>query len=285
MMKLRASGRGKNFSAARGFMEWVQETVYAGAWPARLLQRLPFAHRVQQVRHAVAAGRAGRPALRLAFVSDLHIGPLTPPRLLEEAFRLLAASAPDVLVLGGDYVSLEVTPRKAGLLERLVASVPAATKLAVLGNHDLWTDNTVIERALHAAGARVLVNQAARLPSPHEDVAVVGLDDPWTGHPDPDRAFGAAGDAPVRIAVAHAPEAVPHVQGRGAALMLCGHTHGGQVALPSGPVVVHGPLGRRWPGGLYDADGVRLFVSRGLGTVDLPLRAWAPSDVSSFEIT
>jgi len=283
MMKLSSSGRGRNFSALRGFMEWVQATVYAGAWPARLLE-LVGGTRVEHVRHAVAAGRAGRPPLKIGFVSDLHIGPLTPPRLLEEAFRVLAATAPDVLVLGGDYVSLEVTPAKAALLERLVASVPAASKLAVVGNHDLWTDHTVIERALAAGGARVLVNQAARLPPPHDDVAVVGLDDPWTGDPDPERAFSAAGDAPVRIAVAHAPEAVPHVQGRGAALMLCGHTHGGQVALPSGPVIVHGPLGRRWPGGLYDADGVRLFVSRGVGVVDLPIRAFAPSDVSSFEV-
>jgi predicted MPP superfamily phosphohydrolase len=56
------------------------------------------------------------------------------------------------------------------------------------------------------------------------------------------------------------------------------------VALPSGPIVVHGPLGRRWPAGLYDADGVRLFVSRGIGAVDLPVRAFAPADVSLFEI-
>jgi len=74
------------------------------------------------------------------------------------------------------------------------------------------------------------------------------------------------------------------VQGRGASLMLCGHTHGGQIALPSGPVVVHGPLGRRWPAGFHDADGVPLFVSRGIGAVDLPLRAWAPSDVALLEI-
>ena len=284
MLKLQSSGRGSNFSLARGIAETVLGAVYAGAWPARVLSRIPAATRVRPVRRQLAFGRGGRAPLKLAFASDLHIGPLTPPPLLDEAFRVLASFAPDVLVLGGDYVFLDVTAHAAAVLQRLVASVPAATKLAVLGNHDLWTDNATIERALEAGGARVLVNESARLPPPHDDVAIVGLDEPWTGQPDAERAFAASADAPVRIAVAHAPEGVPHVRGRGAGLMLCGHTHGGQVALPSGPVVVHGPLGRRWPAGFHDADGVPLFVSRGIGAVDLPLRAWAPSDVALFEL-
>src|SRR5204863_7441782 len=129
----------------------------------------------------------------------------------------------DVLVLGGDYVFLEVTRAMAARLTALVASVPAAVKVAVLGNHDLWTDQTVIERALEAGGVRVLVNQSFRLPAPHDDVAIVGLDEPWTGDPDPARAFADTGAA-VNIAVAHAPEGIPFVEHRGASRLLCGHT-------------------------------------------------------------
>jgi predicted MPP superfamily phosphohydrolase len=260
-------------------METVQEAVYARGWPGRVYDRMTAGAPVRQVRHELAVGRTGRVALKVAFASDLHIGPLTSPRLLDNAFAALAAFRPDVLVLGGDYVSFDVTPRKAERLTRLVASVPAAMKVAVLGNHDLWTDQTVVERALEAGGARVLVNQSVTLPAPHDDVALVGLDEPWSGAPDPERAFRGV-TAPVRIAVAHAPEGHPFIMGRGAALMLCGHTHGGQVALPSGPVVVHGRLGRRWPGGLYDIDGLRLYVSRGLGNVDLPVRWNAPAEVA-----
>jgi hypothetical protein len=222
--------------------------------------------------------------LRLVFASDLHIGPLTPPRLLDNAFALMAAAKPDVLVLGGDYVFLDVTPGMADELAERVAAVPARTKVAVLGNHDLWTDHRLIEAALERAGCRVLVNDALRLPSPHHGVAIVGIDEPWTGEADGARAFAAAGDAPVTVAVSHAPEGLPFVEGRGARLLLCGHTHGGQVALPSGPIVVHGPLGRRWPSGLHVIGDMRLFVSRGLGTVDLPLRAYAPPDVALFTL-
>ncbi|MDB4979708.1 MAG: Phosphoesterase [Myxococcales bacterium] len=264
-------------------METVQEAVYARGWPGRVWDRVPAATRVREVRHELDAGRVGRAPLKLAFASDVHLGPLTPPRLLDAAFAALARWRPDVLVLGGDYVSFDVTPAKAARLTALVASVPATTKVGVLGNHDLWTDHGVIERALAAGGVRVLVNESLSLPSPHDDVALVGLDDPWSGAPDAARAFAGV-TAPVRIAVAHAPEGQPFIAGRGAALMLCGHTHGGQVALPSGPVVVHGPLGRRWPAGLYDVDGLPLYVGRGLGTVDLPLRLFAPAEVALFTI-
>lgn len=284
MLKLKATGRGKYFSAMRGVMETVQEIAYAGGWPGKVWDRVPAVTRVREVRHELAIGRAGREALKLAFVSDLHIGPLTSSRLLENAFAALAAFRPDVLVMGGDYVSLEVTDAKARQLTRLVASVPAPTKLAVLGNHDLWTRHAVVERALEEGGARVLVNDSFRLSGPHDDVAIVGLDEPWCGAPDADRAFAGV-DAPVRVAVTHAPEGQPFIAGRGAALMLCGHTHGGQVALPGGPVVVHGPMGRKYPTGLYDVDGLRLYVSRGLGNVDLPVRLFAPPEVALFHLS
>jgi uncharacterized protein len=284
MLKLRSTGRGSQYSAARGLMESLQAVLYAGAWPARLLD-LWGPPEVRVVEHALACGRGSRAPLRLAFASDLHIGPLTPARLLERAFERLAALAPDVLVLGGDYVSLEVTSRMGDVLERLVAGVPAAVKVAVLGNHDLWTDHTIVERALARAGATVLVNRNLRLPPPHDDITIVGIDDPWTGAPDADAAFAGTADAGVRIAVVHAPEGYPFVRDRGVTLMLCGHTHGGQIAAPQGPIIVPGPLGPRWPAGLYDVDGLTLYVSRGLGCVELPLRLFAPPDVAAFTIS
>ena len=289
MIKLKSPGRGGQFSIARGIVETLQSLVFAGRWPARVLDRVPAATRVQLIEHELhlsdgdASAGAELAPLRLAFISDLHIGPLTPPKLLDNAFQLLAQLAPDVLVLGGDYVFLDVNQAMARELEERVAAVPARTKLAVLGNHDLWTHHDLIERALERAGCRVLINDAQRLPAPHERFAIVGIDEPWTGRADGGRAF-AASDAPIKIAVSHAPEGLPFVEGRGAKLLLCGHTHGGQIALPRGPVVVHGPLGRRWPSGLHHLAGMDLFVSRGIGLVDVPLRAYAPSDVSLFTL-
>jgi predicted MPP superfamily phosphohydrolase len=286
MLKLQSTGRGRRYTRLRGLVESAQSVAYAGGWPARLLGQVPAASRISVLRHTFdllppVGGR--RRALRLAFISDLHLGPLTPMKLVERAFARLQEAEPDVLVMGGDYVSLEVTKAVAAQLAAAVGAFRAPLKLAVLGNHDLWTRHELIEEALEAGGARVLLNESVRLPAPHDDVAIVGLDDPWTGQVDPDKAFAGV-DAPLKLVLTHAPEAVPLVEGRGVALLMCGHTHGGQVAAPWGPLMVEGHFGRRWPFGLHDVNGMQLFVSRGVGYSDLPVRSFAPSDVAIIDL-
>jgi predicted MPP superfamily phosphohydrolase len=284
MLKLRATGRGRRYTRLRGLVESAQSLAYAGGWPARLLGQVPAASRVRVLRHRFEMLPAipGRRPLRLAFISDLHLGPLTPTKLVEQAFSHLQEAEPDVLVMGGDYVSLEVTEAVAAQLAAHVGAFQAPVKLAVLGNHDLWTRHELIEQALADGGARVLLNESVRLPPPHDDVAIVGLDDPWTGQVDPDKAFDGV-DAPLKLVLTHAPESVPLAEGRGVGLLMCGHTHGGQVAAPWGPIVVEGRLGRRWPFGLHQVNGMQLFVSRGVGYSDLPVRSFAPSDVAILD--
>lgn len=286
-LTLTSRGRGGRYSVARGLVESALRVIYQDGWAARTWGRVPGATRVRLAAHGLPVLPKGpaRDALRVAFASDLHLGPTTPPALLDRAFAMLAALAPDVLVLGGDYVFLDATPARAAELERRVAAVPARTKVAVLGNHDLWTDHPVLEAALTRAGATVLVNEAVRLPAPYGDVSIVGLDDPWTGAPDAARAFAAAGDAALRLAVCHSPDGLPLVRGRGAALLLCGHTHGGQVALPGPrPLVVPSRMGKVYPWGLHDLGDLALFVSRGLGGVEVPVRSWAPPDIALFTL-
>lgn len=291
LVKPRPPGRGRRFSRRRVVGEAITGAVFGSGWAARAWGRLPGRTAVDLIQHqlpllpARAQVREGGRTLRLAFASDLHIGPLTAPALLDNAFTRLAHARPDVLLLGGDYVYLQATPAMARELEARVAALPVPTKLAILGNHDLWTHHDRIEDALRRAGARVLVNDAAFLPPPFDDIAILGLDDVWTGQPDAAAAMRAATGAALTIGIAHSPEAVPLVAEYGLPLLLCGHTHGGQIALPTGPVVVQGKHGRRWPAGLFQVGGMKLFVSRGLGSVELPIRAYARPDVSLFTLT
>ena len=124
-------------------------------------------------------------------------------------------------------------------------------RFGVLGNHDLWADDRAIVGALTADGGRVLVNERATLPAPYEHVSICGLDDPWTGMRDPQRALqGADG---VRIVLMQAPEALLLLEAERFDLAVCGHTHGGHIALPGGvPIVVPGPLSRRYPHGRFE---------------------------------
>src|SRR5262245_55711809 len=192
----RGIGRGRHYRAWRAVVETTLRTAYARAWPARAWALFPGRTRVRVEHHRVEALAPGCPPLRIGFASDLHIGPTTPSRLLEEAFRQLAAARCDVLALGGDFVFLEASPEKARVLADLAARVGAPTVVAVMGNHDLWTRHDLLEASLRAMGARVLVNEALRLAGAHRNIALVGLDDPWTGERDPERAVAAAGDAP-----------------------------------------------------------------------------------------
>jgi uncharacterized protein len=285
---LRATGRGRKYTPLRAVTELFMRAAFVGDWPAHAWSRMPGRALVERLDHALCLdpARPRQVPLRIAFASDLHLGPTTPKSVLDRAFALLSEAAPDVLVLGGDYVFLEANAAKARELRDRVRAVPATTKLAVMGNHDLWTHHELLEDALAEAGARVLINDAVRLPAPHDDVAMLGLDDPWTGKPDGAKAVTACGDAKVLLGVCHSPDGVPFLRGRGVSLLLSGHTHGGQIALPGPrPIIVPGPLGKRWPFGRHREDDLTLFVSRGVGTTELPIRTFATPDIAVFTVT
>ncbi|MBA2541663.1 MAG: metallophosphoesterase family protein [Deltaproteobacteria bacterium] len=279
-------GRGAHYSIGRRAVEWTLHNAYRGHWPARLVRALGMQRRVQVRHHRVAV--AGWPStvrpLRIAFISDLHAGPTTHSSLLDEAFAQLAAADADLVLLGGDYVFLfaEYIDAIADRLRRIRA--PSGI-YAVMGNHDLWADDAAIAGALEAAGARVLVNQPVSLAAPFAHVALVGLDDPWTGSV-PRLPLLPRGDDRIRVVLAHAPEVMLHLGDEPFDLALCGHTHGGHVALPGGvPILVPGPLSRRYAHGRHDVGGGRtLIVSRGIGGTEVALRTFADPDILIVEL-
>lgn len=272
-------------------LERVLAFLYAGGWPARLWARYPGALDIDFIeRRITIPGRAAdRPPLRVAFASDLHLGPTTPGGILDNAFALLRAAKPDILALGGDYVFLGATQERVRELNERVSGVAAPIKIAVLGNHDFWARPARLEVALSAGGTIVLVNEAMRLPPPHDDVAIIGLDDPYTsedrraGEAAVDKALAEIADAAVKIAICHSPDGVSWLRGKGVHFLMAGHTHGGHLALPGGrPLIMTSPMGRRYPWGFHDVDGLQLFVSRGVGGSLVPVRTWAPPDVAVF---
>lgn len=291
LLRLTSEGRGTHYSAVRGLIESSLRVAYRGDWPAALWGALPRSRRVRCVRHTLALFPGGAPPLRVGFVSDIHIGPTTPRALLEAAFDRLANEALDVLLLGGDYVFLDATEEKGALLASLVARVPAPRKFAVLGNHDLWTRHEVIEDALVRAGVKILSNRAALVESTNGAVAIIGLDDPWTGSMDVARALVGVGEPHTVVVLCHSPEGlavasegVRNLPGAPRGLFVCGHTHGGHIATPWGPVIVPGELGRKYPHGLHDVPPLLLHVSRGVGGIELPMRTYAVPEVAVFDL-
>jgi predicted MPP superfamily phosphohydrolase len=238
--------------------------------------------RIRVIHHRVVAPRWPRDQrpLRIAFASDLHAGPTTHPSLHDEAFAALAAAGADIVLLGGDSVFLH-----AEYIEQIARRLRAVRAplgiYAVMGNHDLWADDAMIASALAAAGARVLVNERVELAP---GVALGGLDDPWTGVR-PTRSLFEPSDA-ARIVLVHAPEAMLQLGEERFDVALCGHTHGGHIALPGEvPIMVPGPLSRRYAHGLHDVGAGRtLLVSRGVGSTEVALRTFADPDVLVVEL-
>lgn len=252
----------------------LQKLLYRNGWPARLSERLGFRAVVRTVEHHVALleHATSDPTLTAAFASDFHAGVTTDPRVLQRACELLELAKPDVLLLGGDFVSLDARDVEwlAPLLGRISAPLG---RFAVLGNHDHWNGADRVIRALETGGIEVLINRNRRLPSPFQHTWVCGLDDFLCGEPDARAAL--AGAEGTRIVLMHAPANLLDLEGERFELALCGHTHGGQIALPGG-TPLHagpGPFSRDYNRGRFRMDhGGTLIVSVGLGCSTLPIR-------------
>ncbi|HYD99291.1 MAG TPA: metallophosphoesterase, partial [Alphaproteobacteria bacterium] len=197
------------------------------------------------------------------------------------------ALEPDLIVLLGDYVINGVVGGTiipigpiAEELRRLQA--PLGT-VAILGNHDWWTDGPAIVAALEGAGITVLENRALRLERPGGAVWLAGIADDTTRAPDVPGTLAQVTDAGPVIVLAHDPASFADVPAR-PVVTLSGHTHGGQIFLPLlGAPMVPGRAPRRWAYGHIVEAGRDLIVSAGIGTSILPIRINMPPEIVVVE--
>lgn len=200
--------------------------------------------------------------LRIAQLSDLHVGPFTPDGRIIHAVRTLEREGVDLVVLTGDYVT-----RKGDPLERVQElltgiRIPA---FAVLGNHDHWTAPAYLRQGLERANITVLQNTHTVTRVRGAPLTVLGVDDARSGHADVEATFRGAPTSGSRLVLAHTPitaDALPESQGL---LCLSGHTHGGQVYIPGITERVYAAIDSPYVRGRYDLRGNVLYVNRGLG--------------------
>jgi uncharacterized protein len=274
-------GRGNYYSWWRRSADKVQEKIFGQGWGAEVAYRLRLQGYVsadyQEFKHpSLPSGKE----LRIAFASDLHAGPLTDQRVLEKAFEIIKQFKPHLTLLGGDFISLHERH-----IERLIPFLKNLESplgiLGVMGNHDLWADDKVIANALHDAKVKVLVNESVTLGSPFENVTIFGLDEPGTGSPDASKFYGIENG--LNLLLMHSPLGLAKLEGFAFNVAFCGHTHGGQIALPGGtPLVLpRGSGDRQYASGRKSLPrgGAEILISRGIGMSDLPIRLFAPSEV------
>ncbi len=219
--------------------------------------------------------------VKIAHVTDLHVGLLTPHRRIRRALELAQAEQPDLMFLTGDFVCY--SPKFVAPLAAILGGVHVPA-FAVLGNHDHWTDAKGVTAALERNGIVVLSNEHTTVTLRDRPLDVVGIDDAVTAHHDVARAFAGVKKGRSRIVLTHVPSIADDAADYGPGLALAGHTHGGHVHIPKVTAHVFKRLGTPYLKGFYDIDDLRLYVNCGVGASSVPIRAGAPSEVALFTL-
>jgi predicted MPP superfamily phosphohydrolase len=199
--------------------------------------------------------------LRIAQLSDLHIGFGVPVSRIVQAVRRVNELAPDLVVLTGDFVTFRTDPHE---LPAKLLSMLEAPSVAIPGNHDHWSKLSELKSSLEKRGIPMLQNQHTTFRLKGADFPVVGIDDSTSGNDDVEAAFRGA-PASARLVLTHTPRCAKKLPTDRGLLCLSGHTHGGQVDVPSITAGLFKAFGEPWYRGAYDVGGNQLYVSRGLG--------------------
>jgi uncharacterized protein len=225
----------------------------------------------------VALPVSGLPAaldgLRIGFLTDIHHSDTVPAADVAQAVRLALEQKPDLIVLGGDYVTFGDRAFVQPVAELLAPLWAPHGVFAILGNHD---DDRDMPAALEAQHIEVLKDARTRIELRGERLELAGVRF-WTRRlEDVARVLRKASDTVLLLA--HDPRRITEAATLGVPAVLSGHTHGGQVVIPGLGAVAR----RRFPilAGLGSRANTSIFVSRGVGTVYVPVRINCPPEVA-----
>jgi len=226
--------------------------------------------------------------LRIAQISDIHMGSWMNRDRLQQAADLVLAQKPDLLLLTGDFLfGHNFNEASHGHLKDLgTVLAPLAAELpsfAVLGNHDYWTNSEAVREMLSACQITDLTNTVFTLTRGSEKIYLCGVDDVWEGTVKLENILNQLVDNSAAILLAHEPDFADTSAATGRFdLQVSGHSHGGQVVIPFyGPPILP-LLGKKYHSGLYKVGEMFQYTNSGLGTGALPLRFNCPPEITLF---
>lgn len=200
--------------------------------------------------------------LRVAHLSDIHIGQATPDRRIQRAVDEVNERKPDLVFLTGDYVTH--SPKPLPRVPRLLAGLKGPVFI-VLGNHDHWVDAPYLRRNFEALGYTVLQNEHRVVTVRGAPLTVLGIDDGLTGRDDVDATFRGAPPGGTRLVLAHTPPTADKLPENANLVQFSGHTHGGQFVIRGLTEAIFKRAGQPYISGHYSVRGNQLYVNRGLG--------------------
>ena len=210
---------------------------------------------------------------RIGVLTDIHRSQAVSHEMVARAVQLIMSERPDLILLGGDYVSFGDRKYAHPAADALAPLSAPHGVLAVLGNHD---DDREVPAALAMKGFTVLRDARTRLTLRGESVDFAGIRF-WT-YKALDIAQLLRGSVPLTFLLAHTPKRLLEAQQLAVPAVISGHTHGGQIVLPG----IGAIAAREFPviSGVAQRKGTSIFVSRGVGTVYVPVRVNCPPEVA-----
>ncbi|MGI8788578.1 MAG: metallophosphoesterase [Pyrinomonadaceae bacterium] len=218
---------------------------------------------------------------RIVHLSDIHHSPFTDLGHITRAVEIANELKPEMFVLTGDFVSHE-TEYIAPMAEAMGKLESEFGSYACLGNHDHWTDAELVTRRLREANVKVLINEGFRFRARGASFWLGGVDDYMVGKTNVRSALRGSFPDEMKMLLAHNPKILNRAARRSVDLMFSGHTHGGQVKLRDDEKRI---LPRRkFKNGLYRRKETQVYITRGIGTVVLPVRFGCPPEISLIEL-
>lgn len=211
--------------------------------------------------------------LRIGLLTDLHRSLTVPREDIEKAVTAMMKERPDLIVLGGDYVTWRDPQFVEDVADILAPLTAPHGVFAILGNHD---DERTMPAALTAQGFEVLMDARTRITVAGESLDLVGLRF-WTRQSTDVIPLLSSATRPA-IVLAHDPRRVFEAAALDLSVVLSGHTHGGQIVIPGLGAIA----ARKFPiaSGVFHQRNTTLYVSRGIGTVYVPFRLNCPPEVA-----
>ncbi|MEZ5401273.1 MAG: metallophosphoesterase [Bryobacteraceae bacterium] len=285
--RLRRLGGGTFDPVRRRALEMATRTAIAA--PAAVLGYGAFVERrnfrIKEIEIPVKGLAPDLNGLRMVQITDIHLSPFFSASDLEYAVGMANETKAHLALMTGDLISVRGDPLEqcVRILEKVKAD---AGMIGCLGNHEISADCEDLATRLAARrGIRILRGQAERVRFGNADINFAGVDYQRRSWPYLTGAETMLRPDVLNVLLSHNPDVFPVAAGMGYDLTISGHTHGGQVTVE----ILHQYANiirffTPYVYGHYEKDGKSIYVSRGLGTVGIPVRVGAPPEVSLIRL-
>ena len=220
----------------------------------------------------------------IAQLSDLHIGAFTPLWWAKRWVTAANEAAADLVVVTGDMVTSGVAFHED--IAELIGGLRAKDgTYVIMGNHDYFGEGEPLVTLLRATGAHVLRNEGVVIERDGGRLFLAGMDDTWTKRANLDASLALRPEGVATVLLAHDPDRFPHAVKRNVEVVLSGHTHGGQIAMPFlGRFINASKLAHRYHVGIYEEGDSTLYVHPGLGTTGPPMRLGVAPEIALIKL-